>query len=203
MSADIIRERLKNKEQRVNFMNAMSDVSWQIEEFLAVYSSKKQKKLLSPRWQDKFIKKSLKLLLKIQTLIENLDLSTMNNVQVVEMIKNINNYPLSDNINIFEVAILLSKYYILFPYIYVDLAAISIALKDSDHILSIPEVREKVLSKYLPKLLNIGPNIYKTWLYLKNEKTVLSDFDKDFNKSMDSFILNFLTPDELKKVKVH
>ena len=201
MSVDLIKNRLKNQEQRVSIMNAATDVSWQLEEFLAAYSSKKQAKFAKPRWQNKFIKKSLKLMLRIQPLIENIDLNKVSSDVVIKMVNEISNYPLSEEINLFQIANLLAKYYIFFPYIYMDLSSIYISLKDDDQILSMTELREKVLSKYLPKILNAGPNIFKTWEFIKAEKSVLNDFDIEMSKTLEAYILNFLTPEELKKVR--
>ena len=200
MSVDLIKNRLKNQEQRVSIMNAATDVSWQLEEFLAAYSSKKQAKFAKPRWQNKFIKKSLKLMLKVQPLIENIDVNRVSSDVVLSMIDNISNYPLSDDINLFQIANLLAKYYVFFPYIYMDLSSIYISLKDEDQILSMTELRDKVLGKYLPKILNAGPNIYKTWEFIKAERNVLNDFEVEFSKTLEGYILNYLTPEELKKV---
>ncbi|GAA5414820.1 hypothetical protein [Ureaplasma ceti] len=203
MSAEIIRDRLKNKQERVNFMNAMSDVSWQIEEFFAVYTAKKQTKLNSLSWQNRYVRKSLKMLLNIQPLIESAKVTVLNNQKVINMIQEISNYSLSDEANIFEVTNLLVKHFILFPYIYVDLAEISELLKHPNETVSIEELKAKVLAKHLPKILNYGPNVYKTWQFVKSNTKVLNEFEKECDKSMEQFILNFLSPEELRKFKLH
>lgn len=201
MSVETIKNKLKNKEQRVSVMDAAADVSWMLQEFLACYTSKKNK-MSRAHWQNKFIKKALKLMLKIQPLIEDIDINKISNELIVKMVNDISNYPFNDDneINLYQVTVLLAKYYVFFPYIYMELCSIYLTLKDDDQILSITELRDKVLKKYLPKILNVGPNVYKAWNTIKSEKTILNDFDLEFSRTMDSYILNYVTPEELQKI---
>lgn len=184
---NFLKKESKTHKIKVEIINYYEKIGWEINKYFVLKVEKFKKSNTSENLSKKFVKNAIKILILTNDLIhrmsQNIFLINEINVQIKAFeYVNIN----EKNINIDLLAQLLSRYYVVLPYLYVYQC--SKEYLESPEKYSIEKLVKKLTNKDLRKIVDKSPKIIDIWKCITDDQELFDKFDPIFNDIFDKYI---------------
>lgn len=177
----------KTHKIKIEIINYYEKIGWEIDKYFVLKVEKFKKRNNPENFSKKFVKNAIKIIILTNDLIhrmpQNIFLINEINAQIKETEStNIN----EKNINIDLLAQLLTRYYVVLPYLYIFQC--SKEYLESPEKYSIEKLVKKLTNKNLRKIVDKSPKILDIWKCIKDDQELFNKFDPIFNEIFDKYI---------------
>lgn len=183
---NFLKKESKNHKINVEIVNYYEKIGWEINKYFVI-KIEKLKHNTYDKYSKKFIKNAIKILILTNDLIHRMSKNIFLINEINYQIKAFEYIDINEkNINIDILAQLLSRYYVVLPYIYVYQCSKKYLKSPEKY--GIGKLIKKLTNKDLKKIVNRSPKIIDIWKCIIDDQELFDKFDPVFNDIFDKYI---------------
>ncbi len=178
---------LEIKKSNLDLENYYEKLGWQINKYFVMKIQPAKKSSIQSKHESEFLKYSIKIIILMTDLIKKQPNSISNIDEIAYQINEINKINIDEkNINIDNISQLLSRYYVLIPYLYVCQCSTEY-LKHHNNV-SIKNLVKQLTHKDLKRITTKSPKIIDIWKCICNEPELIDKFDPIYIDIFNNYI---------------